>query len=182
MRRTLLAYAVIFVTTGGVNIAHALPVQSGADEAFPLVQAQSGSMQQQRLRAQAFYRTDKFAEAATCWKQIVNNGSNQASDHYWLGESCYQIGRYADAAQAFRDAAKLDRKMDQAKVRLVESYIASRNLPEAENACLAGLSMVNDPYARKQLEEMHKITSKRELIFPTFKHGDKTESPNNGLK
>lgn len=182
MRCTLLAYAVVFVTAGGVNIAHALPVQSGADDAFPVVQTQSGSIQQQRLRAQAFYRTDKFVEAATCWKRIVNNGSNQASDHYWLAESYYQIGKYPEAAAEFREATKLDRKMDQAKVRMVEAYIASRNMPEAENACLAGLSMVNDPYARKQLEEMHKFTCKRELTFPTFKHSDKTESPNNGMK
>src|SRR6516162_9133014 len=136
MRCRLLAYAALVVTTGGGS-AIVGPYASAQNLFFDLAssdQSKAVNLSNRRTYASAIFQSKNFSEALNHWRFIVGEGSNEAYDHFWLGQSYYHLKKYPEAAGAFREAARLDKKMDHAKLKLVESYFASRNMPEVRNA------------------------------------------------
>jgi TolA-binding protein len=176
MRRKALAYAALVVTVGGVNYQTVLAQPGFYDLAANDQTNAAIRLRHQRTDALATYQSKDFDEAINRWKLIIAKGSNEAYDHYWLGQSYYHLQRYEEAASAFKEAFKLDKKMDQAKVKLVESYLACHNLAEARNACADVLPTVSDPYAKKQLESMSQYAHGKSVQL-TVKSDNTVESP-----
>jgi len=184
MQHRLLVYAVLVITTSGIsaNRADPLPVQCKTNTIASAVPSDQSFFQNRRCEAQTMYRAEKFERAATQLKALIDSGSKQACDYYWLGESYYHMDKYADAAAAFREAVKLDPTMDTAKVRLAEARLATKNLSEAHAACTEALATVSDPYARKQLEVISKVTSSDELPVLSLKDDNDVELAHSGTK
>jgi TolA-binding protein len=180
MRCKTLVYVALCVTAGGVTFLPALS-QPGFYDLAASDQSKAVNLKMQRSYALATYQNKNFSEALNRWRLIVDAGSKEAYDLYWLGQSYYHLKMYPEAANAFRQATELDKSMDNAKVKLVESYLASKNLAEARSACNEALSTVTDPYAKKQIETMSKIAN-HEQSLPVFKFDSGAENPNNGRK
>lgn len=179
MRRKALAYAALVVTAGGVN-CQSVSAQPGFYDLAASDQSGAINLRAQRTDALATYQIKDFDESVNRWKLIIAKGSNDAYDHYWLGQSYYHMQKYQEAAEAFKKAVKLDKKMDQAKVKLVESYLACHNMAEARSACEEILPTVTDPYAKKQLEAMSQYAHGKEIVL-TVK-GDNTVENNNAAR
>ena len=113
-----------------------------------------------RQQAQQAYQASMFEQSTMLYRQISFSGAATASDYYWLGESYCQVGQYANASQAFEAASKLDGNNDLVKVRLAESYFATRQLSRALAVCQSGLASSRDERARQQLSMLIKICSK----------------------
>jgi tetratricopeptide (TPR) repeat protein len=168
-----LVCALLVATTGGVTAGFADNIQ-----APPQGATEQRSDQDRRTVAHALFQAERFQDAARQWKMLTDAGSNQAYDYYWLGESYFHLGQYVDAAEAFRQAAKLDPKMDNANIRLAESYLANNNFKEALESCSEGLAASTNAYARKQLETLGRVASKKRPAIPPIKATGAGEAPN----
>lgn len=122
----------------------------------------SAASQLERLRQQAqqAYQASQFDQALPLYQRLSSSGNANANDLYWLGESYFQIGQFASAAQAFEDSIKLNASNDLLKVRLAESYLSSRQLQQAKTACEKGMSTASDPRVRQQLSVLLKVCLK----------------------
>jgi len=118
----------------------------------------AGGMQMLRSEASMFFSSGQYPAAAEAYKRLLQLGSTDASDRYWLGESVYHSGNYQQAVPAFEQAIQLDRKMTQAYIRLAESYLALHQKDKALQACKTGLDVVTDPYMKEQLSNLLKVS------------------------
>lgn len=118
----------------------------------------AGGMQMLRSEASMLFSGGQYPAAAETYKRLLQLGSIDASDRYWLGESVYHCGNYQQAVPAFEQAIQLDRKMTQAYIRLAESYLALRQKDKALQACKTGLDVVTDPYMKEQLSNLLKVS------------------------
>ncbi len=118
----------------------------------------AGGMQMLRAEASMLFSSGQYASAAEVYKRLLQLGSAEASDRYWLGESDYHAGNYQQAVTAFEQAIQLDRKMTQSYIRLAESYLALHQKDKALQTCKAGLDVVTDPYMKEQLSNLLKVS------------------------
>ncbi|MBS1954838.1 MAG: tetratricopeptide repeat protein [Cyanobacteria bacterium SZAS-4] len=118
----------------------------------------NGGMQMLRSEASMLFSSGQFSAAAENYKRLLQLGSTDANDRYWLGESIYRTGNYQHAATAFEQAIQLDKKMTQAYIRLAESYLALHQRERALQTCKAGLDVVTDPYMKEQLSNLLKVS------------------------
>ncbi|HEY9679548.1 MAG TPA: tetratricopeptide repeat protein [Drouetiella sp.] len=118
----------------------------------------------QSLRAEAFllYSASQYAVAANAYARLIQLGSTEASDRYWLGESLYHANDLPRAAAAFEQAIQLDSKYEQSYAKLAETYIALHQKDKARQVCDSGLRMVADPYRRQQLESLQRVATFQE--------------------
>lgn len=181
MRRALLASVILCPTFCLINFYGASAAPRQGDDSLTL-SGQAGSLDSQRNYAQEMYRSEKFDEAASRLKSLVDAGSNQACDHYWLGESYYHLGKYVYAAAAFRQAIALDPAMDNAKVRWVEACLASRDFSRAQSACSEVISTVADFYSKKKLEVLSRVASQKFPPGLVLKLSGTTEGFNSSRK
>lgn len=180
-----LAVTVVFaIIISGIEAAMAqnVPLSGAANDFVQAMRAEPNNLTMRRQLAQALFKEQRFAEAAEQLKLLLNSGTQESCDQYWLGESYYHLGRFSDAVSAFRQAIKLDPKMDEAKVRMVEAYLASQNMSEARMACAEALATATNPYAKQHLVSMSKITNKIGPLFPQLRLNDMVEVPNNGKR
>ncbi|MBI2811629.1 MAG: tetratricopeptide repeat protein [Candidatus Melainabacteria bacterium] len=118
----------------------------------------AGGMQMLRSEASVLFSSGQYPAAAEVYKRLLQLGSADASDRYWLGESLYHTSNFQQAATAYEQAIQVDRKMAQAYVRLAESYLALRQKERALQACKSGLDVVTDPYMKDQLSNLLKVS------------------------
>lgn len=124
-----------------------------------LVQPRVDGMQQMRSEALLLVTSGQYTAAAEAYKRLLQVGSNEASDRYWLGESLYHLAYFQQAAIAFEQAIQLNPRFAQAFVRLSETYIALHQKEKAAQTCANGLAVVTDPYMKEQLSNLLKIAA-----------------------
>ena len=118
----------------------------------------AGGMQMLRSDASMLFNSGQYSSAAEVYKRLLQLGSADASDRYWLGESDYHCAKYQEAVAAFEQAIQIDRKMSQAYIRLAESYLALHQKDKALQICKTGLDVVVDPYMKEQLSNLMKVS------------------------
>jgi tetratricopeptide (TPR) repeat protein len=121
-----------------------------------------GGMQSMRSEASVLFSGGQYAAAADTYTRLMQLGSTEASDRYWLGESLYHAGNYQQAAAAFEQAVQISPKLAQAYVRLTETYLALHLKDKAYQSSLAGLNVVGDPYMKEQLSNLSKAAIHQE--------------------
>lgn len=162
-RNFLTAFIGTFLATQFL-MAFAMTEPAQAESAQALAYVNQGmansAVDMMRQQAQQAYQGSMFEQSTMLYRQISFSGAAAASDYYWLGESYSQLGQYANTAQAFEAATKLDGNNDLIKVRLAESYFATRQLSRALSVCQSGLASSRDEQARQKLTMLIKICSK----------------------
>jgi tetratricopeptide (TPR) repeat protein len=146
---TCTAAAPIAQAETATAIAYVLPGASAASQ-----------LERLRQQAQQAYQSSQFDQSLPIYQRLSSSGNANANDLYWLGESYFQIGQFASAAQAFEDSIKLDASNDLLKVRLAESYLSARQLQQAKAACEKGMNTASDPRVRQQLSVLLKVCLK----------------------
>ncbi|HEY9731854.1 MAG TPA: tetratricopeptide repeat protein [Drouetiella sp.] len=119
-------------------------------------------MQALRSEASVLFNGGQYSAAADAYTRLLQIGSVDASDRYWLGESLYHAGNYQHAAVAFEQAIQLNSKIPQAYVRLTETYLALHLKEKAYQSSLVGLNVVVDPYMKEQLSNLSKAALHQE--------------------
>lgn len=135
--------------SSGTAIAYVLPGSSAV-----------GQLERLRAQAQQAYQATQFDQSLPIYQRISASGNATANDLYWLGESYFQIGQFASAAQAFEDSLKLDGSNDLLKVRVAESYFSSNQMLQARAACERGINTSSDQRVRQQLAILLKVCQK----------------------
>lgn len=121
-----------------------------------------GGMQSMRSEASVLFSGGQYAAAADTYTRLMQLGSTEASDRYWLGESLSHAGNHQLAAAAFEQAVQISPKLAQAYVRLTETYLALHLKDKAYQSSLAGLNVVADPYMKEQLSNLSKAAIHQE--------------------
>lgn len=114
-------------------------------------------LQMLRSDASILFSAGQFVAASETYKRLLQLGSMDASDRFWLGESLYHARNFQQAATAFEQAVQLDPKLTQAYVRLTETYLALHQKEKAMQSCTSGLSVATDPYMKDQLSNLLKV-------------------------
>jgi tetratricopeptide (TPR) repeat protein len=119
-------------------------------------------LQMLRAEASVLYSSGQYVAAADSYRRLIQLGSLEASDRYWLGESLYHAKSFAAAASAFEQAIQINPKLEQSYARLTETYLVLRQKDKARQVCDNALRVVSDPYAHQQLEMLLKVSSHQE--------------------
>lgn len=122
----------------------------------------ASALQMLRADASVLFSAGQYVNAAETYKRLLQLGSADASDRYWLGESLYHARNFQQAATAFEQAIQLNPKLTQAYVRLTETYLALHQKEKAMQSCTSGLSVVTDPYMKDQLANLLKVAMHKE--------------------
>jgi TolA-binding protein len=122
----------------------------------------TGNLQMLRSEASMLYSCGQYVAAADSYRRLIQLGSVEASDRYWLGESLYHAKSFSSAASAFEQAIQINPKFDLSYARLTETYLALHQKEKAKQVCDNALHVVADPYARQQLEVLLKVSSHQE--------------------
>ncbi|MBS1955671.1 MAG: tetratricopeptide repeat protein [Cyanobacteria bacterium SZAS-4] len=122
----------------------------------------TSGLQMLRSDASVLFSAGQYEAAAEAYKRLLQLGSMEASDRYWLGESLYHAKNYLQAATAFEQAVQLNSKLTQAYVRLAETYLALHQKEKALQTCTNGLSIVTDPYIKELLSNLLKVAMYQE--------------------
>lgn len=117
-----------------------------------------GGMQMLRSEASVLFSSGQYPAAAEVYKRLLQLGSVDASDCYWLGEALYHASNFQQAVTAFEQAIQLDRKLTQAYIRLAESYLALHQKERALQTCKSGLDVAVDPLMKEQLSNLLKVS------------------------
>ena len=133
----------------GTAIAYVLPGNTMA-----------GELERLRGQAQQAYQTSQFERSLPLYQHIAASGVATANDLYWLGESYSRMGQFANAAQAFEGSLKLEASNDLLKLRLAESFLAARQMPQAKAACENGINSARDQSVRLSLSILLKVCQK----------------------
>ncbi|MBS2002468.1 MAG: tetratricopeptide repeat protein [Cyanobacteria bacterium SZAS LIN-5] len=167
MSRFRLSMGTSFVILAAVACPSRAIAQGAQTAALPnaqlaLAQPRVDGMQQMRSEASLLISSGQYGAAAEVYKRLLQVGSNEASDRYWLGESLYHLSNFQQAAIAFEQAIQLNPKFPQAFVRLSETYIALHQKQKAAQTCTNGLNVVTDPYMKEQLSNLLKVAAYEE--------------------
>ncbi len=122
----------------------------------------ASDLQMLRSNASVLFSGGQYIAASEVYKRLLQLGSLDASDRYWLGESLYHASNFQQAATAFEQAIQLNPKLTQAYVRLTETYLALHLKEKAVQSCTNGLSLVTDPYMKDQLSNLLKVAMHQE--------------------
>ena len=122
----------------------------------------SGGMLMLRSEASVLFSAGQYAAAADAYRRLLQLGSADANDRYWLGESLYHTSNFQQAVAAFEQAIQLNPKLQQAYVRLTETYLALHQKEKAMQICTSGLHVVTDTYMKEQLSNLLKVSMHQE--------------------
>ncbi|CAN5240430.1 hypothetical protein BH11CYA1_BH11CYA1_04890 [soil metagenome] len=151
-----LALCLIFVAAPGKASA-----ETGTAIAYVLPGAtMAGELDRLRGQAQQAYQASQFERSLPLYQHIVSSSGATANDLYWLGESYSRVGQFANAAKAFEDSLKLEANNDLLKLRLAESHLSARQLPQAKAACETGINTARDQGVRQTLSMLLKVCQK----------------------
>jgi len=121
-----------------------------------------GGIQILRSEASVLFSCGHYIGAAEVYKRLLQLGSTEATDRYWLGESLYHTNNFQQAVTAFEQAIQSNPKLQQAYVRLTESYLALHQKEKAMQICTTGLNVVTDTYMKEQLSNLMKVSMHQE--------------------
>jgi tol-pal system protein YbgF len=113
--------------------------------------------------ALATCRRRDFSEAVTQFEALLNSGKAGTlapNCHYWLGESYYGMGRYADAIASFESVLEYpaSEKKDDAQMMLGNCHLAQKNNAAARAAFSSLISNYpQSPFVRRAREKMAAI-------------------------
>jgi tetratricopeptide (TPR) repeat protein len=150
-----------------IDAALADPEQSGGmyrnQIAYASTPPCTTDLQAARLVATTFFQAEDYRDSMLMYQTICRQPTATAEDFRLLGESHFRQKAYTRAAQCFTRTIQLDPKSDAVRVRLVEAYLAGKDKPHAQQACVSALSAVTDVYSRGQLETLQKLLSQPDL-------------------
>jgi tetratricopeptide (TPR) repeat protein len=112
-----------------------------------------------RAQARGFFAANQYVPAANQYMTICRSQCATAADYYWLGESQYHLGAYAEAARAFEYALQLSPDMETLYSRLADAYMALSRFDRLQLICAKGMSVVKDPHIRAQLQSLSQFNS-----------------------
>jgi tetratricopeptide (TPR) repeat protein len=112
-----------------------------------------------RTQARALFVANQYVQAANQYTIICRSQSVTANDYYWLGESQYHVGAYADAARSFNYALQMSPSTEIFYPRLADTYMALSRFDRLHEICAVGLGLVKDPYVRSQLQSLSQFSS-----------------------
>lgn len=118
--------------------------------------------------AMAEYNNSQFAAALEKFKQLAQSPTSTPEDYYWLGEAHFQLSQFEKAAEAFEKATAAK---EEARVRLVEAWLAARRKDKAAAACATQFSHGNSPYTVAKLTALRKVLSTSSRPLPSRKGG-----------
>jgi tetratricopeptide (TPR) repeat protein len=118
------------------------------------------ALQQNRVAADAAYHDLHFDVALQRYQQICQSPAHDANDLYWLGESYFHLGYFAQAAQSFEQSLAANPRADSVNVRLVQAYLASKQYQTAKAKIVAALAAVRDAAVREQLIALSRYCDK----------------------
>lgn len=121
-----------------------------------------GGTQMLRSDASVLYNSGQYVTAAEIYRRLIQLGSLDASDRYWLGECLYHTGNFPQAITAFEQSVQINQKLEQAYVRLAETYLALHMKDKAFQVCTGGLRIVTDAYMKEQLSNLSKVALHQE--------------------
>jgi tol-pal system protein YbgF len=107
----------------------------------------SGSTSEQYNHAFGLLKQADYPAAETALKSFVEQHPNDpmaGNAQYWLGETYYTRGRYAEAASAFADGYKRYPKSSKAADELLKLGMALARANQKQNACIALTQLDHD--------------------------------------
>jgi tetratricopeptide (TPR) repeat protein len=111
----------------------------------------------------ALARSQRGAQAATVFQQLLEQHGDTAELHVLLGQAHAQQGDFASAIASFERALKLDPKVPDANAALGVIYFRQGKLPEAEAALRAELAArPNEPLAQHTLAAVLEVQGQPE--------------------
>ena len=111
----------------------------------------------------ALARSQRGAQAATVFQQLLEQHGDTAELHVLLGQAHAQQGDFASAIASFERALKLDPKVPEANATLGVIYFRQGRLPEAEAALRAELAArPSDPLAQHTLAAVLEVQGQPE--------------------
>jgi len=128
------------VPAAGAELAAAAPPST----ARPLP---SGSTSEQYNHAFGLLKQADYPAAETALKSFVEQHPNDpmaGNAQYWLGETYYTRGRYAEAASAFAEGYKRYPKSSKAPDELLKLGMALARANQKQNACIALTQLDHD--------------------------------------
>ena len=104
----------------------------------------AGSPSLEFAYAMALVRSDRAAEAAPIFDQLLRSGQSWPGLHVLVGQAQAQEGDFDAAEGSFRNALELDSSVPEAHSSLGYLYLRQGRLPEAEAALRGGLEQQPD--------------------------------------
>ena len=107
----------------------------------------SGSTSEQYNHAFGLLKQADYPAAETALKSFVEQHPNDpmaGNAQYWLGETYYTRGRYAEAASAFAEGYKRYPKSSKAADELLKLGMALARTNQKQNACIALTQLDHD--------------------------------------
>jgi TolA-binding protein len=114
-------------------------------------------------KAMQFLKKRMYSEAAAQLNEALLSERNPqiiSNSNYWLGESYFGMGKFTEAADAFRKvlSSKTSTKLDDAQIMLAETYLKMGNQPEARKQFQRVLDAYPSsefvPRARRMLQQL----------------------------
>jgi tol-pal system protein YbgF len=126
----------------------------------------SGSTSEQYNQAFGLLKQADYPAAETALKAFVAQHPNDpmaGNAQYWLGETYYTRGRYAEAASAFAEGYKRYPKSSKAPDELLKLGMALARANQKQNACIALTQLDHDFPAPGAAIKEHALTEKKRL-------------------
>jgi tetratricopeptide (TPR) repeat protein len=108
----------------------------------------------ERQNALVLFAAEHFNEAALRYETVCKDGRATGEDFCHLGECYFRNQSYKIAAHNFEQATQIEPQNDLAHQRLVQTLCASHDRAQAKLECQKSLSVLRDPIARTQMQNL----------------------------
>lgn len=130
--------------------------------------------QARRYLAAALIRANQGQEGLQQIQYVIKLEPGQQSDQVTLGEAYYACGKYDEAILCLQKVVSQNPYLDAARIDLINAYMASRRMANANQTCLEGIQAARSIEARNHYYRLMQVIRNREendtLPAPEEKH------------
>jgi tetratricopeptide (TPR) repeat protein len=126
-----------------------------------MAESERGGLRELVARGRTHYENGEYAEAATCFQEVLREKAAYADVYDMLGVIYHQEGRLADAEQMFNEALRLNPEYTEAALNLVVTcndlgkYAEAKAIYERAMATSKQAPRELDPFAKGKIANMH---------------------------